>query len=48
MNGTYQTMDGFGFALTGGSAYHIHNLPSDKKQVGNMMGYFGVGSEGKK
>ena len=24
------------------------NLPSDKKQVGNMMGYFGVGSEGKK
>jgi len=32
LNGTYQTMDGFGFALTGGSAYHIHNLPSDKKQ----------------
>jgi len=32
LNGTYQTMDGFGFALTGGSAYHIHNLPYDKKQ----------------
>jgi glucosylceramidase len=24
---TYQTMDGFGFALTGGSAYLIHRLP---------------------
>ena len=32
LNGTYQTMDGFGFALTGGSAYHIHNLPSDKNK----------------
>ena len=25
---TYQTMDGFGFALTGGSAYLIHRLPA--------------------
>lgn len=30
-DGIYQTMDGFGFALTGGSAYHIHNLSTEKK-----------------
>ena len=28
---TYQTMDGFGFALTGGSAYLINLLPSSDK-----------------
>lgn len=28
---TYQTMDGFGFALTGGSAYLINQLPSNQK-----------------
>lgn len=28
---TYQTMDGFGFALTGGSAYLINLLPSAEK-----------------
>ncbi len=27
----YQEMDGFGFTLTGGSAFHIHNM-SDKKR----------------
>ena len=30
-DGIYQTMDGFGFALTGGSAYHIYNLSAEKK-----------------
>ena len=30
-DGVYQTMDGFGFALTGGSAYHIYNLSAEKK-----------------
>jgi len=30
-NKIYQTMDGFGFALTGGSAFHINNLSPDKK-----------------
>lgn len=28
---TYQQMDGFGFALTGGSAYLINQLPSNQK-----------------
>lgn len=28
---TYQTIDGFGFALTGGSAYLIRNLPDDQR-----------------
>jgi len=28
---TYQKMDGFGFALTGGSAYLINNLPDDQR-----------------
>lgn len=28
---TYQTMDGFGFALTGGSAYLINRLPSSDR-----------------
>jgi len=27
----YQTMDGFGFALTGGSAMHIHNMSTSKR-----------------
>ena len=29
---TYQTVDGFGFSLTGGSAQVINALPADKKQ----------------
>ena len=28
---TYQTMDGFGFCLTGGSAYLIHKMNTDKR-----------------
>src|SRR6201999_10171 len=28
---TYQTMDGFGYALTGGSAMLIHHMPADKR-----------------
>ena len=28
-DGVYQTMDGFGFALTGASAYHIYNLSTE-------------------
>jgi len=30
---TYQSIDGFGFALTGGSAYLIYRLPSDKRSA---------------
>ncbi|MCL6525046.1 MAG: glucosylceramidase [Thermoflavifilum sp.] len=30
---TYQTIDGFGFALTGGSAYLIHKLPYAQQQA---------------
>lgn len=30
-NQTFQTMDGFGFCLTGGSAYLIHHMDSDKR-----------------
>jgi len=31
---SYQEMDGFGFALTGGSAYHIYNMsPAARKQL---------------
>lgn len=30
---TYQTVDGFGFALTGGSAYLIYNLPTAKRDA---------------
>jgi len=29
---TYQSIDGFGFALTGGSAYLIYNLPAAKRE----------------
>ena len=28
---TFQTMDGFGYALTGGSAYHINRLPAAQR-----------------
>ena len=28
---TYQEMDGFGFALTGGSAMHLHNMSASKR-----------------
>ncbi len=28
---TYQTMDGFGFTLTGGSAMHLYNMSSSKR-----------------
>lgn len=28
---TYQSMDGFGYCLTGGSAYLIHRLPADQR-----------------
>lgn len=28
---TSQTMDGFGYTLTGGSAYHIYNMAADKR-----------------
>jgi len=28
----YQEIDGFGFALTGGSAYHIHNMSGTKRK----------------
>lgn len=28
---TLQTMEGFGYTLTGGSAYHIHNMSADKR-----------------
>lgn len=28
---TYQTVDGFGYTLTGGSAYHINRLPAAQK-----------------
>ena len=28
---TYQTMDGFGYALTGGSAMLIHHMAADKR-----------------
>lgn len=30
---TYQTMDGFGFTLTGGSAYLINKLPANQKDA---------------
>jgi len=30
---TYQTIDGFGFAMTGGSAYHIDRLPQDQRDA---------------
>lgn len=30
---TYQKVDGFGFALTGGSAYLIYRLPSDQRSA---------------
>ncbi|SMO66602.1 glucosylceramidase [Saccharicrinis carchari] len=30
---TYQTMDGFGFTLTGGSAMHLYNMSSSKRQA---------------
>lgn len=30
---TYQTIDGFGYSLTGGSAYVITQLPTNKKQA---------------
>ena len=29
----FQTMDGFGFSLTGGSAYHIHQLTPEKRKA---------------
>ena len=28
---TFQEIDGFGFALTGGSAYHIHNMSASER-----------------
>lgn len=30
-NKTYQEMDGFGFTLTGGSAFHINNMSKEKR-----------------
>ncbi|WP_148303725.1 glycoside hydrolase family 30 protein [Prolixibacter bellariivorans] len=30
---TFQTMDGFGFALTGGSAMHLHNMSAAKRHA---------------
>ena len=30
---TFQEMDGFGFALTGGSAYHIHNMSTSERSA---------------
>jgi glucosylceramidase len=30
---TYQSMDGFGFCLTGGSAYLIHRLPQEQRKA---------------
>ena len=30
---TYQTVDGFGFSLTGGSAYHINRLPQVQRDA---------------
>ena len=30
---TYQTVDGFGFALTGGSAYHIKKMSADARKA---------------
>lgn len=32
-NTTYQQMDGFGFALTGGSALHLHNMSPGNRQA---------------
>lgn len=32
-NTTYQQMDGFGFALTGGSALHLYNMSSGSRQA---------------
>ncbi len=29
---TYQEMDGFGFTLTGGSAFHINNMSVEKRK----------------
>jgi glucosylceramidase len=31
-NQTFQVMDGFGFTLTGGSAFHIHNMAKGKRK----------------
>jgi glucosylceramidase len=31
-NKTYQEMDGFGFTLTGGSAFHINNMSPEKRK----------------
>ncbi|GAB1451246.1 glucosylceramidase [Draconibacterium sp.] len=31
-NQTFQVMDGFGFTLTGGSAFHIHNMSKGKRK----------------
>ncbi|HWB26096.1 MAG TPA: glycoside hydrolase family 30 beta sandwich domain-containing protein [Chitinophagaceae bacterium] len=30
---TFQTMDGFGYTLTGGSAMHIYNMDADKRKA---------------
>ena len=40
---TYQTVDGFGFSLTGGSAQVINALPADKKQD-LLQELFGTGT----
>lgn len=29
----FQSIDGFGFSLTGGSAYHLYRLPKEKRQA---------------
>jgi len=41
-NTIYQSIDGFGFALTGGSAYHLNNMSSSKR-TGLLNELFGQG-----
>ncbi|MGS2761571.1 glycoside hydrolase family 30 protein [Sinomicrobium sp. M5D2P9] len=42
---TYQTMDGFGYTLTGGSALHIHNMSAAaRKEL--LRELFGTGKDG--
>ena len=40
-NQRYQTMDGFGFTLTGGSAYHLMQLTADRR-AGLLQELFGT------
>lgn len=42
-NTTYQTMDGFGFSLTGGSALHLHNM-SAAARAALLQELFGTGA----